>query len=130
MPSSRPTFDTQSRTLSSASIIVAEIADKHQRLHGGTSAEIRGLAERLAELSAECAGNVALDPLPKGQARVMDFIRRHIAKHECPPTRVEIAQALGFASANGAEEHLKALARKGVVELIPGMARGIKIRKL
>ena len=44
-----------------------------------------------------------------------------------PPTRQEIADALGFRSANAAEEHLRALARKGVIELLPGSSRGIRI---
>ena len=44
-----------------------------------------------------------------------------------PPTRAEIARQLGFKSANAAEEHLKALARKGVIEILPGTSRGIKL---
>jgi repressor LexA len=44
-----------------------------------------------------------------------------------PPTRAEIAHKLGFRSANSAEEHLKALARKGVIEILPGMSRGIRL---
>ena len=44
-----------------------------------------------------------------------------------PPTRSEIAQACGFRSANAAEEHLRALARKGAIELLPGASRGIRL---
>lgn len=44
-----------------------------------------------------------------------------------PPTRAEIARELGFRSANAAEEHLKALARKGVLEIVPGASRGIRL---
>lgn len=61
------------------------------------------------------------------QQRVFDWLRQYLAIHGRPPTRVEMAQALGFRSANAAEEHLRALARKGVVTLTPGTARGIHV---
>lgn len=61
------------------------------------------------------------------QARVLDLIRRHMARTGLPPTRHEIAAALGFRSPNAAEEHLKALARKGVIELMRGTSRGIRL---
>jgi repressor LexA len=47
-----------------------------------------------------------------------------------PPTRAEIARGLGFRSANAAEEHIKALARKGTIELLPGASRGIRLASL
>ena len=53
------------------------------------------------------------------QAQVLDLIRQFIAATGFPPTRAEIARQLGFRSPNAAEEHLRALARKGVIELIP-----------
>jgi repressor LexA len=56
-------------------------------------------------------------------------VQDSIAENGAPPTRSEIAQRLGFASANAAEEHLKALAKKGYLELSPGTSRGIKIRE-
>jgi len=62
------------------------------------------------------------------QAQILALIRQHLASHGRPPTRSEIASALGFRSANAAEEHLRALARKGAIELIPGAARGIQLR--
>ncbi|HNH93920.1 MAG TPA: repressor LexA, partial [Accumulibacter sp.] len=60
------------------------------------------------------------------QQEVLDFIRNTMEVLGAPPTRAEIANAFGFASHNGAEEHLRALARKGVILLEPGSARGIR----
>ncbi len=62
------------------------------------------------------------------QQEVLALIRQHIANTGFPPTRAEIAGQLGFRSANAAEEHLKALARKGVIELTSGTSRGIRLR--
>ncbi|KGE03374.1 transcriptional repressor LexA [Pseudohaliea rubra] len=61
------------------------------------------------------------------QQQVLDLIRRHIDETGYPPTRADIARELGFRSANAAEEHLKALARKGAIEIIPGASRGIRL---
>ncbi|PVZ20213.1 MULTISPECIES: transcriptional repressor LexA [unclassified Pseudomonas] len=61
------------------------------------------------------------------QAEILAFIRRCIDENGFPPTRAEIAQQLGFKSPNAAEEHLKALARKGAIEMTPGASRGIRI---
>lgn len=61
------------------------------------------------------------------QAEILALIRRSIQRTGMPPTRQEIAATLGFRSANAAEEHLRALARKGVIELLPGASRGIRI---
>ena len=61
------------------------------------------------------------------QNEVLDFIRSYIDETGYPPTRADIAQELGFKSANASEEHLKALARKGAIEMIPGTSRGIKL---
>ncbi len=65
--------------------------------------------------------------LTRRQAEVLDVIRSHIADTGYPPTRADIASELGFRSANAAEEHLKALARKGAIEVIPGTSRGIRL---
>lgn len=62
------------------------------------------------------------------QQEILALIRQHIADTGFPPTRAEIAAQLGFRSANAAEEHLKALARKGVIELTSGTSRGIRLR--
>ncbi len=61
------------------------------------------------------------------QQQILDLIKSAIASTGAPPTRAEIATELGFKSANAAEEHLQALARKGVIELISGTSRGIRL---
>ncbi|RMA81146.1 transcriptional repressor LexA [Umboniibacter marinipuniceus] len=65
--------------------------------------------------------------LTKRQQDVLDVLAKHIADTGLPPTRAEIAAELGFKSANAAEEHLKALARKGAIEKIAGTSRGLRI---
>ncbi|MBP6708858.1 MAG: transcriptional repressor LexA [Candidatus Accumulibacter sp.] len=66
-------------------------------------------------------------PLTPRQREILDFIRSTLENLGAPPTRAEIASAFGFASHNAAEEHLKALARKGIIVLEPGSARGIRL---
>jgi repressor LexA len=61
------------------------------------------------------------------QAEVLELIKRHIEESGMPPTRADIAKELGFKSANAAEEHLRALARKGAIEMIAGASRGIRL---
>ncbi len=68
--------------------------------------------------------------LTKRQTEVLDCIRHYIETTGYPPTRADIAKELGFKSANAAEEHLKALARKGAIEIIPGTSRGIRIPEM
>jgi repressor LexA len=68
-----------------------------------------------------------MSKLTARQAEVLALIKRHIEQTGFPPTRADIAKELGFKSANAAEEHLKALARKGAIEVIPGASRGIRI---
>ena len=62
------------------------------------------------------------------QQQILELIQNAITLTGAPPTRAEIASELGFRSANAAEEHLQALARKGVIELISGTSRGIRLR--
>ncbi|MCB1978633.1 MAG: transcriptional repressor LexA [Burkholderiaceae bacterium] len=62
------------------------------------------------------------------QQQILDLIQNAMAQTGAPPTRAEIAKQLGFKSANAAEEHLQALARKGVIELVSGTSRGIRLR--
>jgi repressor LexA len=66
--------------------------------------------------------------LTSRQQEILALIRQHIADTGFPPTRAEIAAQLGFRSPNAAEEHLKALARKGVIELTSGASRGIRLK--
>ena len=62
------------------------------------------------------------------QGQVLALIQKAITHTGAPPTRAEIAAELGFASANAAEDHLRALAKKGVIELVSGTSRGIRLR--
>lgn len=61
------------------------------------------------------------------QQQILDLIKDQIEATGYPPTRAEIAQILGFKSANAAEEHIKALARKGAIEVVEGASRGIRL---
>ena len=65
--------------------------------------------------------------LTERQQQILDLVRRAIERTGSPPTRAEIAAELGFKSANAAEEHLQALARKGAIELVGGTSRGIRL---
>ena len=62
------------------------------------------------------------------QHQILQLVQHAIARTGAPPTRAEIAAELGFKSANAAEEHLQALARKGVIELVSGTSRGIRLK--
>lgn len=62
------------------------------------------------------------------QTQILEMIQQFIAETGMPPTRAEIASELGFKSANAAEEHLRALQKKGVLELVPGASRGIQLK--
>jgi repressor LexA len=68
-----------------------------------------------------------MEKLTQRQQQVLDMVRQYIDETGYPPTRADIARELGFKSANAAEEHLKALARKGAIEIIPGASRGIRL---
>ena len=61
------------------------------------------------------------------QEQILNLIKDAIENTGFPPTRAEIANELGFKSANAAEEHLQALARKGAIEISPGTSRGIRL---
>ncbi|MBE0506113.1 MAG: transcriptional repressor LexA [Marinospirillum sp.] len=65
--------------------------------------------------------------LTKRQQQVLQIVKEFMRDKGMPPTRAEIAKKLGFKSANAAEEHLKALAKKGVLEIMPGTSRGLRI---
>ena len=62
------------------------------------------------------------------QQQILDLVQSTIERTGAPPTRAEIAAELGFRSPNAAEEHLQALARKGVIELVGGTSRGIRLK--
>jgi len=69
-----------------------------------------------------------MSDLTPRQTEILRLIQRAVVETGMPPTRAEIAEELGFRSPNAAEEHLRALARKGVIALIPGASRGIQLK--
>jgi repressor LexA len=68
-----------------------------------------------------------MQDLTRRQEEILNLIKEWIETTGSPPTRVEIAQHFGFSSPNAAEQHLKVLAKKGVLELVPGASRGIRL---
>ncbi len=70
---------------------------------------------------------VSMKALTPRQTEVFEIVKKHIEETGMPPTRAEIAKVLGFRSPNAAEEHLKALARKGRIEILAGTSRGIRL---
>jgi repressor LexA len=68
-----------------------------------------------------------MDNLTPRQSEILAWIKAYLERAGFPPTRVEIANGLGFRSPNAAEDHLRALARKGAIELLAGASRGIRI---
>lgn len=68
-----------------------------------------------------------MSSLTPRQEEILALIRSYLERYGYPPTRAEIAAELGFRSANAAEQHLRALARKGAIELIPGASRGLRL---
>jgi repressor LexA len=68
-----------------------------------------------------------MKPLTTRQAEILEFIRDEITSRGLPPTVAEIAAGMGVNSTNGVRDHLKALARKGAIELIPSASRGIRL---
>jgi repressor LexA len=69
-----------------------------------------------------------MEKLTSRQAEILSFLQDFIEESGMPPTRAEIARKRGFRSVNAAEEHLRALQRKGVIELVPGTSRGIRLK--
>ena len=69
-------------------------------------------------------------PLTARQQKVLDWIRRYLESKGMPPTRAEIAAGLGFSTASSAEDHLRALARKGVLLMTPGASRGLRLTEM
>lgn len=67
------------------------------------------------------------EKLTRRQAQILELIKESVSSTGYPPTRAEIAAEFGFRSANAAEEHLRALKRKGMIEMIPGASRGIRL---
>ena len=70
-----------------------------------------------------------MEKMTDRQRQVLDLIKAYIDQTGMPPTRADIAGELGFRSANAAEDHLKALAKKGFIEIVPGTSRGIRLNE-
>lgn len=68
-----------------------------------------------------------METLTDRQALILEIIKEHIEDSGFPPTRAELAEILGFKSVNAAEDHLRALERKGYIEILPGASRGIRL---
>jgi repressor LexA len=64
------------------------------------------------------------------QQQILDWIRAHLETTGMPPTRAEIAAGLGFSTASSAEDHLRALAKKGALEMVPGASRGLRLKDM
>lgn len=74
------------------------------------------------------ASSASTPLLTPRQSEILDFIRQALTESGAPPTRDEIARAFGFRSLNAAEQHLQALAKKGLIELVAGTSRGIRLK--
>lgn len=72
---------------------------------------------------------VVMRPLTARQAEILALIQDFMERSGFPPTRAEIAERLGFKSANAAEEHLRALEKKGILDILPGASRGIQLKQ-
>ena len=70
-----------------------------------------------------------MEELTPRQREILDMIRAFIADSGFPPTRADICRAMGFGSPNAAEEHLRALERKGAIEMLAGASRGIRLKQ-
>jgi len=70
-----------------------------------------------------------MDELTPKQQKIFDFIRKTIERSGMPPTRSEIQFAFGFRSPNAAEDHLRKLQQRNAIEILPGTARGIRLKK-
>lgn len=88
---------------------------------------MRGYALKGIAITTRKCINEHMDALTSRQQQILDLIRERIDREGMPPTRAEIARTLGFRSANAAEQHLRALARKGAITLMPGASRGIRL---
>jgi len=68
-----------------------------------------------------------METLTRRQSEILELIREYLRETGFPPTRAEISARFGFSSPNAAEEHLRALARKGAIDILPGASRGLRI---
>src|SRR5258708_39452956 len=69
-----------------------------------------------------------MEPLTDRQAEILRLVRELTEVSGYPPTRAEIAEKMGFRSVNAAEQHLRALEKKGAIEISSGASRGLRVR--
>lgn len=112
--------------LNALSLELSLTVEAYPELSAEDRAELRALAQVLEAFEPS---RPAIKPLTSAQSRVLTFVRDSIETHGYPPTRQEIADAMGFSSPTAAHEHLQRLARHGVITLIEGTSRGIRINK-
>src|SRR6267143_1192534 len=96
----------------------------HNRVHGAyakKSTFLRRAADDASPLPAR---------LTPRQRQILDWIRGFMEARGMPPTRAEIATGLGFSTPSSAEDHLQALAKKGAIEIVPGAARGLRLKDI
>ncbi len=83
-----------------------------------------------AHVTTASADVPELPRLTARQQQILDWIRAHLEATGMPPTRAEIAAGLGFSTASSAEDHLQALAKKGVLEILSGTSRGLRLKDI
>lgn len=107
----------------------AQVEKTADEAPGHTGGSIRDCATVLRSLAEQSGALRNLDPLTESQGRVLAYIRSYLHEHELPPTRREIAEALGFTSPNAAHEHIKILERRGFLTRTGSGPRGIRLHK-
>jgi DNA-binding MarR family transcriptional regulator len=100
-----------------------------ETLDPGHAATLEAHAEGLWILAAVLTPKVSPNALTPAQARVLTYIRQYIAEHGHAPTRKEISEAFSYASPNAAQEHVRALERKGLLTRTGGEARAIRLNQ-
>jgi len=90
---------------------------------------VRWVLQFVVDISTQIGVNIYTmnSPLTDRQALILNYLREHCLREDCPPSMAEIARAFGLASVNGVAKHLQALAEKGYIELIAHKARGIRL---
>src|SRR5829696_5331097 len=70
-----------------------------------------------------------MDELTARQSEILRLVRELTEVSGFPPTRAEIAERMGFRSVNAAEQHLRALEKKGAIDILSGASRGIRVNE-
>lgn len=123
------TYRLLQRRLLSAARSLRAASTRFAKLDSELLTAVKSQAEKLTDLADKAGQLRKLDPLPSGQARVLIYIRKYIEKHGFAPTRKEIADGMGFASINAAQQHVEALAEKGMITVVELEKRAIRVNK-